>query len=246
MNSLPLQALFLGQTAPLLGRLRRGLAVVAGVAALVPLAGLAQTITFTGAAVNSGGGYTAGQSYTFSFNVSESVWNSTPSSFLANDYANFSDWSASDITVAGGSAWVGSAEARSGGFGTFYFSNNWYFAPGGLDAGSLTGPEGQKITYFSATVPDLGGLGALSVEPASFGTYAAAFAGSYSSPWSDVSYLSLGWEGDRFVEFTVSSVAVTSASSAVPEPSTYAAIAGAMGLGVVLVARRRRQATRSA
>lgn len=196
--------------------------------------------------MSSGGGYTAGQSYTFSFNVSESVWNSTPSSFVANDYANFSGWSASDITVAGGSAWVGSAEAGFEGQGSFSFYNNWFFTPGGLDAGSLTGPEGQKIIFFGATVPDLGRLGALYVEPASFGTYAAAFAGSYSVPWGQASYLSLGWEGGGSVEFTVSSVAVTSASSAVPEPSTYAAIAGAMGLGVVLVARRRRQAARAA
>lgn len=209
------------------------------------------TFTFTATANATGQGYTLGASYNFSFTTGASyatLSTLSQSTFTAgsnNYWKNFSTADSALFVSASGNGLGGTFVPSATNPSSYIFQNGL----GGSDfiigttntsqTVGMTTLSGTPLSYFNA-----GGL-SLSLSPGgaytgSFvdpTTYFAARPGVYAvtSP-NPLQLYGLGGGGSLLAGFTVNQLTI----SAIPEPSTSAAIAGAAMLGLA-VWRRRRQ-----
>lgn len=226
-----------------------------GVIALLSLAqsASAQTVfTITATAGSTTNNYTSGSSYTFVFTLSSGSTFSGPRN---SDRSSFQDESTADNQLwssVGGTGLLGTY-VRPLGNATDPFSIaeaalSPHYDPRGLylvaatdqnvtQSIGVTTLSGTNISYLEVSVDDaalpswtMAGTG---TAPS---TYFAGYAGTYTGfsgtndtvKMNDVS-------GNSILSFTVTSVGIT----AVPEPSTYAALAGLAALGFVGWRRRK-------
>jgi hypothetical protein len=219
------------------------------------------TVTATANANAVAGGYTQGQSYTFTFTSAASFANTSSSTYTS--VAN--SWS--EETVADGQMWT--SIGGTGVTGTFvrpvgsstnpysyaYPSSEWGL---GLGVGSdsttdligLSTLSNQGFKYLSVSSMSGGTMPSFTtsdfteayVEPfnSSTGFFATKLWGSFTGLTSGT--VEIGMPDDAtFYTFAVTGLSV-GAVSAVPEPSTYAALAGLAAFGLVLLRRRRANA----
>lgn len=215
------------------GRLRCWWTVLAALAVLGglgPVTGRAQTVVFTGQAQSSDYGYTAGQSYSFSFTFSAAGWASLPGDFEAGSNAQYRFTGVENPQVPGGSGLTGAYVAGSFVTMSTYSSVWWSLEMEGAATG-LTFPNGGAIT---ALVVELHSpvTDPLPTLPVGFGEAVALYAPTF------LNGILLVRNDDQIVEFVVDEVAIT--PTAVPEPATCAAVVGAVMLGGVMLIRRRR------
>jgi hypothetical protein len=220
---------------------------------LCPLALMAQTvtITFTGVAIDNpdvGGtdamnGYSILQPVSFNFVINDNA----PSGVLTN-FGNTYSWSESYSSTS-----VYSAVSGTGITGTFvkpnndfYIYNSWVeptepddlFVRMQYTGGATTGLSANSSNIYSMNfnLTDLTALdwGDFSGDVPSVSSFLSVFAGTYgATPYA--AYISTD---TNTTYFTISTVTIS--STAVPEPSTYAAFVGLLALGFVAVRRRRR------
>ena len=105
------------------------------------------------------------------------------------------------------------------------------------DTGLTANGQGFRELFFSATLTGLStALGPITItlpDPTDY--FGANLIGNYAVASQNIAYLFTSGPNTT-TNFTLTSLTI----SAVPEPSSYAAIAGAIALGGVLVRRRRR------
>lgn len=231
----------------------RSLAVLALGMLPVAVAQAQQVVTFSIAARTpgyGGGGYTSNTDYSFQFVLSpEGTFTSNVNSTFN---ASSNVWREADgnvpalytsVTGPLSGTFIGT---KAGSRSTLSTYSNGQF---GLEviptASALLTPDSTPISYLNMSV---GGLTFLT-QPADYSAaftdpviYFAERVGTYTPSWGSVS---VGWnDGGSAMSFTVTSfeISVSGSPIAVPEPSTYAAMAGAAALG--FAAWRRRRAAR--
>ncbi|WP_221031902.1 PEP-CTERM sorting domain-containing protein [Actomonas aquatica] len=224
------------------------------------------TFTITATANSTAEGYTSGASYTFIFTTDGSrsatdygsagsyqgspyyettlssetdIWSSISGTGLAGSYITPSgDATFSKLNVTGspGLTFEATDETESGGEDPLYTGDIGLNSLGGTDLVSI------RANVSGSPFPDFS-EGNLDSDVA---TYFSDFTGTYSSPFSGDDWLQLQFytNGDGSPEnysawFTVNSVRI--ATSAVPEPGTYALIFGCGVLGWAGWRRRRSQ-----
>ncbi|MCF7689447.1 MAG: PEP-CTERM sorting domain-containing protein [Cephaloticoccus sp.] len=210
---------------------------------LCPLAVMAQTVTvtFNGTADDATNGFAINDSVEFVIVINDSA----PAGPIVADAFNWAE------TIS--SAPLFTAISGSGITGTYIKPSNldWFnyqseielyepngiyihpFYAGGADMGiDLNGNNAAAMT-FSATLSglDYGNIGG---DAPAISPYLSNYAGTYATTWSD-GYIQTS---AALTNFTFTSVTI--ATTAVPEPSTYAALVGLLALGFVGVRRRRR------
>lgn len=213
------------------------------------------TFTFRAAANATGQGYTLGTNYTFSFttgasyatlsNLSQSTFTDN-SGYNGNNYwKNFSTTDSALFVSAGGTGLGGSFVPSATNPGSYIYNGAMSsdFIIGTTTSGQTVGMttlSGTLLSYFNAsgmsfTLSPANNFTGSYVDPT---TYFGARPGVYSVTASNPLRLyGAGAGGDLLASFTVNQLTI----SAVPEPSTYAAIAGAAMLGVAVWRRRRQQ-----
>ena len=216
------------------GRLRCWWTVLAAIAVLGGLGsvpGRAQTVVFTGEAQSSDYGYTAGQSYSFSFTFSAAGWASLPGDFEAGSNAQYRFNGVENPQVPGGTGLAGAYVAGSFVTMSTYSSVWWSLEMEGAATG-LTFPNGGSITALVAELhsPVTDPLPTL---PVGFGAAVALYAPTF------LNGILLVRNDDQIVEFVVDEVAIT--PTAVPEPTTFAAVVATVMFGGVILTRRRRR-----
>jgi hypothetical protein len=229
--------------------------------ALVNLATAQITITFTATANSTAAGYTAGSSYTFVFvSASSYPWTSD-----SNFFSSSNEWTTENSTtqpnpwaeisgtgLTGTFAIPSGFDAYAGARVTSDFDGmlKTYAASDNSDISiGLKTPDNTDIGWIETAAFE-GNLPAWTfsesyVEPfnATTGYFAVEnFFGTYTP--SNSSWISIyGTDGsfDTIAEFTVTSVSI-GATSAIPEPSTYAGLAGLAALGLVVWRRLHQKA----
>lgn len=207
--------------------------------------------TVTATANSTGAGYTAGQSYTFSYVTAASFANNSSSSFGASSAA----WSEDDTThnqmftaISGtgiNGTYVRPVADLYDPYSGFYISQSGsnyqlHISASAESTGSsmgLTKLNGAQAisayTAITAGAPSFVMPGSY-VEPFASGTgFFTSYVGTISSGLTGT--VTLSDPSYNNTVFTVTSLTI----SAVPEPSTYAALAGLAALGFVAWRRRR-------
>lgn len=214
----------------------------------------AVTFTFTGTANATGQGYTLGSTYNFSFTTGDSYTTLSTlsqstfadnSGFNGNNYwKNFSTSDSALFVSSGGNGLGGSFVPSATNPGSYIFNGSMSsdFIIGTTNPSltvGMTTLSGTPLSYLNAS-----GI-SLTLSPA------ASFTGSYVDPTTyfgarpgvynvtasnPLRLYGLGAGGNQLAAFTLNQVTI----SAIPEPSTYAAIAGAAMLGLAVWQRRRK------
>jgi hypothetical protein len=233
--------------------------------ALVFSASAAAQVTFTVTATANGAGYAygynSGQTYQFVFAVNPSFSNLASSTFGAAQ----NHWSStnvgmdlwSDVSGSGlGGTYVSpsgfnnanSIDTYDGGVSGNEIQIQAWGAGGGLGITTLTSNDVRisfhiRETYLSTDLPNFT-YPQTGVSPSLYfsnlaGTYNNGGPGWDFAQFGEGAHLSLQNDSQTFtyMDFTVKSLAIT----AVPEPSTYAAVAGVLCLGLAVWRRQQRR-----
>lgn len=227
-----------------------------GAVALLGLAHLASaqtTFTLTTNALSTTDGYITGNSYTFVFTLGSG---SSFSGAYTTDRTSFQDESTADNQLwssVGGTGLLGTyARAVGNLYDPFNIAgaelppnnaNQSLYLVAGTDAIvtptiGVTALSGTALSWIEVNIVDTV-LPSWTMAPSGTApsTFFASYAGTYTGFTPDDDYVALysAADGQRLLYFEVTSLAI----SAVPEPSTYAALVGLAALG--FVAWRRRQ-----
>lgn len=250
-------------TPPSASAVRRLRALVSSAAlllcAVVPAAAqIVFTITATANSDAVAGGYTQGQSYTFIFTSAASFANTSSSQYtsVANSWSEETASDGQMWTSIGGTGITGTfvrPVATSTNPYSWAYPNSDYGLALGVDTDDITNLIGlntlsnQAIEYLSVTRMSGGSMPSFTesdftqayVEPfnSSTGFFATKFLGSFTGLTSGTVEIGMP-DGDTYYTFAVTDLSI-GAASAVPEPSTYAALAGLAAFGLVLLRRRR-------
>jgi hypothetical protein len=243
---------------------RKSLRFLSTLALLVTLAASATaqiTFTYTATADYSAAGYVSATSYTFVFKTASAFPSTAGSSFVSsgstwttdNYPAQPNPWvEVSGTGLTGTFAIPSGTDAYAGvkvssdfdGYLKAIAANYNGTTPIGLQTPDLSDIVWIEATGFGGNLPTWT-LSQSYEEPfdATTGYFAAnSYFGAYTGPWS------MGYDSKVYLydsafnylaEFTVTSISI-SATSAIPEPSTYAGLAGLVALGLV-VGRRCQQ-----
>lgn len=201
------------------------------------------TITFTATADANAEGYTTAHGpYTFSATFGHFA-NNSDSAFEPDSNNNWVENQLSHgqlFTSVTGSGLTGTITRASDPYsridvnGTDALGLRVSGDAGDMGLRSLNGTSVYLV--MSAVLPVNFTTGASYVDPV---TYFSAYLGSYTPTSGSIAMLQ-GFGGqDDLLAFTVTNVTIA-AASAIPEPSTYALLAGAGALGLVVLRRRRR------
>ncbi len=231
-------------------------------AALISSASAAAvTFTFQTTANATGQGYTSGATYNFSFTTGASY--PTLSTLSTSTFSSTNNYwrntSAADtgtlFVSSGGTGLLGSFVPSTTTPNSYIFQNSlsggsdFQVSNGGTQNSGMTTLGGTPLSYvfggnMNYTLSPAGGYPNTYNDPTTFytarpGVYAVT-AGSNPGPATLTLY---GLSNNNLAAFTVNQLTI----SAIPEPSTYAAIAGAAMLGLAVWQRRRKstQATLS-
>lgn len=218
----------------------------------------AVTFTFQATANATSQGYTLGSTYTFSFTtgasyptlstLSQSTF-ADNSGFNGNNYwKNFSTSDSALFVSSGGTGLGGSFVPSATNPSSYIFNGSMSsdFIIGTTNTGltvGMTTLSGTPLSYFNAsgislTLSPSGAYTGSYVDPT---TYFGARPGVYTVTASNPLRLyGLGGGGNELAAFTLNQLTIS--ASAIPEPSTYAAIAGAAMLGLAVWQRRRKSA----
>ena len=219
-------------------------------AVLVPTTARAQvTITVTATATSSatGAGYTLGQSYTFAFTTGPS-FSTTPVSYFVAGQNNWGEEEATDnqlFAAVSGTGLTGTFARPASFYGPYSYlwirpANVSLFA--GNDDSAAVGlftpnATGIRAVHANGIILGDGPDFAFAQTHTQPNAYFSAYAGTYTATSGtvilhDQNFTIIG-------NFDATSVTISSAS-AIPEPSTYAALAGAAVLGLAVWRRQRR------
>lgn len=220
---------------------------------LLALFGNAQaqvTVTVTGTANNTNLGYTTGDTYTFTYTLSSSVADIAPNyfSFTQNTWYEHHLYQSSLFTAVTGDGLAGSLtrptvsdtdphsriEIRT----NVATPGSDYFVLSVASQYSDLGITVDGHTVWGVYL-QLNNSGASFLYPGYYTEPASIFAASSGTytPTGDTHGLSIYSVDSGDAHFNISSMSIN--GSAIPEPSTYAALAGLGALGLAVIRRRR-------
>lgn len=206
------------------------------------------TLTYSGVATSTAGGYTAGQNVTFTFTLAQSlsptVYYDTSNQPMTMRWSQPGLWTSLTGTGLSGTVggYIGMIDVSNDGSSTYGKLSAALFmmesADLALNGSPINQIRFQNIPWTGLSIPV---LGAAVTDPNAYlstyitpSTYLVNQDGPTASPFIMV------LPSNTVVPISISSVTISNAS-AVPEPSTYAAIFGALALGAVAVNRQRRR-----
>lgn len=213
--------------------------------------GFSQVIfTVNATAIFSGLGYDSGQAYNFVFTTTgNSLSGNSGNLFTSTDTLWMEDFTSESQLYSGisGSGVTGTYVSPSSSAGAptnavgiykdgpitrFYILVNDENSTKNIGSQTPSSVNIQKILFDVAT------LGPAFSYPGTYTdltTYMTTYVGFYNSPGSTTGGSGVTDTFDVFQQFSVNSITI---ASAIPEPATYAAILGVVGLGVVIWRRR--------
>lgn len=229
--------------------------------ALAPILSAQITITYTATPVAEGNGYLASTSYTFSFTLGASfeeanlydqvfgadiaLWEQQNTASLDTGHI-FSTWSGTGfngtyavVTPTASNKesayiWVQPSVAR---LEVDAYNPDGYSLKALDGTTNITGFWARDLVF--ATGPNFSGLTTGYVNP---GAYFSAYLGNYVTTSGNFALQIPGGLNPGYINFTVDSLTIS--SSAVPEPSTYAAIFGTIVLlGTIAIRKRAKRPT---